>query len=247
MSQQRTDAKTYRINLFSTFIGWTFGVPWTILIALSALLVFAIVRKGHVVHSHSKVWARGLLKLTGISVKIHGLEQIPKDQPVLIVANHQSMCDILALAGYLPIPFSWIAKKELFKIPIFGTAMTAAKYIPIDRKNRENAYKTLDLAADVLQSQSVLIFPEGTRSRTGEVRKFKYGAAHIIMNSNQPVLPIAITNSFERMPPDRMGILPGNIQVRILPIISTEGLDRRKSVLLLSRLQQEISAIVAES
>lgn len=217
-----------RINYFRTFLGWTIGSVWTFSMAFIALCAVGITRSGSAAHSVAKVWSRFLLWLTGIKVHVSGLENVPKDQRILIVSNHQSLCDILVLSGYFPIRFSWIAKKELFKIPIFGPAMKAADYIPIDRGNKEKAYASLKNAAKMMQKHSVLIFPEGTRTRTGRLGRFKHGVVHLADLSGVPLLPLTITNSFARLHPEKKGIVPGTINVQIDPLIPVEGMNKKE-------------------
>jgi len=238
----------HRISYIRTFLGWTFGVPWTICMSTIAIISFLITRSGTAVHGCGGAWSRVLLRVTGMAVDMTGVENIPSGHSVLIVSNHQSMCDILVLCGYLPLRFSFIAKRELFKIPLLGPAMKAANYVPIDRANREKAYRSLEAAGDVLRHHSVLIFPEGTRTRTGALGKFKHGAVHLLAASGVPVLPVTITNSFERVPPGRLGIVPGTVHVRIDPEIETEGKDKREILKLMQTIRQQMEErIIASS
>jgi 1-acyl-sn-glycerol-3-phosphate acyltransferase len=230
----------HQISYIRTFLGWTFGVPWTICMSTVAILSFLIARSGTVVHGCGGVWSRVLLWVTGMTVEMTGLENVPSGHSVLIVSNHQSMCDILVVCGYLPLRFSFIAKRELFRIPLLGPAMKAANYVPIDRANREKAYRSLEDAANVLKNHSVLIFPEGTRTRTGALGKFKHGAVHLLVSSGVPVLPITITNSFERVPPGRFGIVPGTIHVRIDPEIVTDGMNKREILKVMQTIRHQM-------
>ncbi len=239
--------KSGKISYLHTLIGWVFGVPWTAACAFYALCLFWITRSGARVHHTSRGWSRILLRMTGIRVEVTGLENIPENQPVLIVSNHQSMYDILVFSGYYPKYFSWIAKKELFRIPFLGPAMHAANYIPIDRENKEKSLKSLEDAADRLRDNSVLIFPEGTRSRTGAVGQFKFGAVILASISGNPILPVTITNSFERLPPEKFGIVPGTIRMIIDPVIETKGLNRRELFKILKEIRARIESRVNAS
>jgi len=225
MSKQIANGEV-NINIFRTVLSWIIGPLWTGLIASLALITFAFTKSGDTVHMYSRIWSRFLMWIAAIKVEIDGEENIPKDHSVLIVSNHQSLCDILVFSGYLPLRFNWIAKRELFRIPFLGSAMKAAGYIPIDRKNREKVYMSLEHAAMQLKKVSILIFPEGTRTRSGKLGRFKHGVVHLVKFSGVPILPITITNSFERLPPEKRGVVPGTIHVKIDPILKTEGLDK---------------------
>jgi 1-acyl-sn-glycerol-3-phosphate acyltransferase len=240
-------AEETNISVIRTVISWVFGILWTALCAILALLSFALTRDGRIVHRVSWLWSRVLLWIAGFKVELHGIEYVPQDHSILLIANHQSLADILVLSGYLPIRFAWIAKKELFRIPLLGSAMKAAGYIPIDRKNRENAFNSIEEAGNQLKTLPILIFPEGTRTRTGKLGKFKSGAIHLASASGVPLLPITITNSFERIPPDKRGISPGTIHVTIDPEICTEGLTRESLNQIMNEIHDQMEARIAQS
>ena len=123
------------------------------------------------------------------------------EKPQIFMANHQSDFDILIVLAHIPGQFRWIAKKELFKIPIFGKAMRNAGYIEIDRQNHEKALKSLDEAAQkIREGKSVVTFPEGTRSRDGKIRPFKQGMFHLAIRAGVPIVPISIIGAREIMP-----------------------------------------------
>ena len=124
----------------------------------------------------ARIWGNVNLWAAGVKVNIAGLENINNLGPYIFVSNHQGWFDIFTALGKLPIRFSWLAKEELFKIPILGHAMYRAGYIPIDRKDHRKALASMNRAAEVIrQGTSVFIFPEGTRSADGVIRDFKKG------------------------------------------------------------------------
>ena len=229
------------VSLFFSASAWVFGIPWTLVCAIIALTVAIVTRNSRTVYWIAKGWARVLLAFSGIKVKVHGLENLISEKTFLIIANHQSLCDIPVLCGYFPVQLSWIAKKELFKIPFFGHALAAAEYIPIDRENRESAFKSLELACQMLQKRPVMIFPEGTRSRTGKLGQFKHGALFIASKAQQPILPVTITNSYERIPPERKGLVPGTVHVTIDPLIHIKGKNRSQIRAILDQIHQSMS------
>jgi 1-acyl-sn-glycerol-3-phosphate acyltransferase len=226
-----------RASLFRTLTGWGLSIPVTFLIALTVLIWSTITRKGEIVHRGARLWGRTLLRLCGIRVVVNGLENVPAGaSPMLIVANHQSMFDIFAFEGFFPVPFAWIAKKSLFRIPLVGAAMLRAGYIPVDRNDQDSAKQSLQKAAKHLQSHSIVIFPEGTRSRTGLVGRFKKGALFLAAASHVPILPVTITGSWQRLPPEHWIVSPGILTIHIDPPVITAGKTR-------GELEEEISII----
>ena len=236
------------VSWFRTIIAWGLGVPVTGLFSSLALLSFLFTRSGTVVHMCSRGWARTMLYMLGIKVNVSGMENLPGEgESVLIIANHQSAVDILVFAGYFPIRFAWIAKKELFKIPILGPAMKAAGNIAIDRLQKENAFEALDTAAQQLQKLTVVIFPEGTRSRDGRVGKFKAGATFLAHSAGAPLLPVTITGSWERLPPDDWKIAPGTVSIHIDSQIDIGEMSRREISRELQGIRDEMISRVDKS
>lgn len=168
------------------------------------------------VHLIARIWARMLLWLTGVKVDTDGVENVLSDKPQIFMANHQSDYDILIVLAHIPGQFRWIAKKELFKIPIFGKAMRNAGYIEIDRQHHENAMKSLEEAArKIREGKSVVTFPEGTRSRDGKIKQFKQGMFYLAIQSGVPIVPISIIGASEIMPKRTLMIKPGKIKMVI--------------------------------
>jgi len=150
------------------------------------------------------------------------------------MANHQSNFDIPALMGYLPIRFVWTAKKELFRIPVFGLAMKRAGYICVDRQNHARAMDSMDLAArQILEGTSVMIFPEGTRSKDGTLAPFKKGGIMLALKAGVPIIPIGIWGSRDIMPKGSWRMVPGTIRMEIGPPIDPNryGMEQRSELL----------------
>ncbi|HAR97001.1 MAG TPA: 1-acyl-sn-glycerol-3-phosphate acyltransferase [Deltaproteobacteria bacterium] len=148
--------------------------------------------KGEAVHRLARFWATIYLKIAGVAVTFHGKQHIGQP-PYILMSNHQSALDIMSLLKGLPISFRFVAKQELFKIPLFGWALKRAGYISLDRQNPRQALKDMDVAAKrIRDGSSLVIFPEGTRSLDGRLLPFKKGAFSLAMKAGVPIVPVAI-------------------------------------------------------
>jgi len=176
-------------------------------------------------HKLIHFWGRSCLFLAGLKIDIRGAENIPFDTPAIYVSNHQSNFDVPIIYSGLPITFNWLAKKELFQIPLFGHAMKRSGCIRIDRSNRRTTMHSIIAAAQqIKEGASVIIFPEGTRSPDGRLQEFKKGALLIAAKAQVPIVPIAIHGSYQILPKDRWRIVSGKLKLEILSPISTSGL-----------------------
>lgn len=198
------------------------------------------------VHIFPRWWGRAICRAAGVKVEISGLEHLNGPGPYIFAANHQSQFDIFAIQGHFPFDFRWLAKKELFEVPLFGQAMHRAENIPVDRAHSRQAVKSLDEAAQrIADGASVIIFPEGTRSHDGSLLPFKAGAMVLAIKAKMPVVPVAITGSFAVMPKGCLLPRPGRIKIRIDAPIATSGLDLKQKHELAESLQQKVAALMA--
>ncbi|MBV5317227.1 MAG: 1-acyl-sn-glycerol-3-phosphate acyltransferase [Desulfobulbaceae bacterium] len=170
-----------------------------------------------------RYWGRSLCQLAAVRVIVEGMENIDPQQTYVFAGNHCSQYDIFSFQGYFPHDFRWIAKKELFRIPLFGQAMQQVGYIPIDRSHGRQALKSLDEAAKrIAAGSSVLIFPEGTRSADGILHEFKTGAVLLAIKAGVPIVPLGFNGSFEILPKGKFLPKNGTITIRIGQPIPTE-------------------------
>jgi 1-acyl-sn-glycerol-3-phosphate acyltransferase len=177
-------------------------------------------------------WSRLILRAARTPVRVRGLEHIP-DRPVVYASNHSSMFDIWALAATLPGSVRIVAKQELARIPLLGRAMVTAGHVMIDRAHPARALEAYDRAAAVIRSGvSAVVFPEGTRSRTGELLPFKNAPFGLAIAAQVPVVPLYVRNTFEILPKGRFLLRPLPIQVEVGRPIPTVGmtLERRQEL-----------------
>ncbi len=219
----------------------TLGVTITAFFSFWAVVFSFFSNAENNVHKVANIWARSLLLICGTKVQVIGKENIQRGRPQVFMANHQSDFDILITLAHVPVQFRWIAKKELFTIPVFGQAMRAAGYIEIDRQNHEKALQSLDLAAlRIRQGKSVMTFPEGTRSRDGEIKPFKQGTFYLAIQSGAPIVPISIIGSGEIMPKRSLKIRQGKIKLVIDKPIPTKGCGLEDRQELINKTRQVI-------
>jgi 1-acyl-sn-glycerol-3-phosphate acyltransferase len=188
-------------------------------------IIFGLISPGeNKIHHLARIWAKTLLFLSNTRVEVIGAENVLADKPQVFMANHQSDFDIFIVLGFIPVQFRWIAKKELFKIPLFGKAMRNAGYVEIDRHHYEKAIKSIDFAAaKIREGKSVMTFPEGTRSKDGTIKPFKQGMFHLAIKAGVPIVPVSIIGAGAIMPRRSLRINPGKVTVVIdKPINVTE-------------------------
>ena len=202
-------------------------LPATAGFGIIAIIVSFFSRSGNPVHIIARIWSKSILFVSGIGVTVEGLANIDPSQSYVYMSNHRSNFDIPLLLGCLPIQFRWLAKAELFKIPIFGRAMCGAGYVKIDRSNRESAFKSIDqVAAKMRNGVSVMIFPEGTRSEDGDVQPFKKGGFVMAVDTGAPIVPVILRGSRSIMAKGSWRINPGNVTLSIEKPIDTTGYTR---------------------
>jgi 1-acyl-sn-glycerol-3-phosphate acyltransferase len=144
-------------------------------------------------------------------------------RPAIYLSNHRSNLDVWAIVAAVPDSTRFVAKQSLFRITFLGWAMRAGGFVPVDRANRERAIASLDAAAaHVAQGKSLVMFPEGTRSREGRLGPFKKGPFHVALAARCPIVPVAICGTYELLSPKTWRILPGEIRVRLAPAIETK-------------------------
>jgi len=192
-------------------------IPLTLLFSISAFIWTLFDSSGRVYAWHARLWARLALALNGVTVTLAGAEHLPGG-PVIFMSNHQSNFDILSLLAAIPRRIHWIAKKELFEVPIFGPSMRRGGYIPLDRGDGRKALKSMDeAAATINQGKSVVLFPEGTRTPDGNLLPFKRGGFILARKAAVPVVPVTINGSGRINPAGQIRLYSGDIHITVHP------------------------------
>ncbi len=225
------------MNIFQPIrqIIFLFAVPIiTAAVSIIALLDIKIKKTSPAAaQKYPRAWARIILAIVGVRVRVIGVEHLDSKAIYVFAGNHTSQFDIYAFQADCPHDFRWIAKKELFNIPVFGWAMQSAGFISIDRSKGREALRSLNLAAKrIAAGSSVLVFPEGTRSKDGKLHKFKSGAFVLAIKSGVPVVPIGFNGASAIMPAGKLFPKRGEIIIRIgKPIPTTEYKTKNKQEL----------------
>jgi len=195
----------------------------TVVVFLPIVISSLVSSTGNFAFVLSQLWAWIILKTTWVRVTVRGKENIMPGVSYIIISNHQSDYDALALALKLSIQFRWIAKKELRKIPLFGYALYAARNIMIDRSNRESAMASIRAGVNRLPpATSVLFFAEGTRSPDGAIHPFKKGGFITAIETGMPILPVTVNGSRRIMPKRSLVFYPGTVELVIGTPIETK-------------------------
>ena len=194
------------MNAVVSLLLWLWAIFYTIVcVTLGLIIVYPvslIIPTRKPMHDIARAWAQGIIFMAPFwKIEIKGKQHIKPGEAYMIVSNHQSILDIILTLATLPVHFKFMAKKELFAIPFLGWHMLLTGYIPIDRGNSDSARQALVKAGDWLKrGVSILMFPEGTRSRDGEIHSFKPGAFKLAKNGEVKILPIVLDNTGDAIP-----------------------------------------------
>lgn len=226
---------------------WLVALPvliiLTILTAVFTIILSPVFPNAQFSYFPARWWGRFFCYLLFIKVKITGLEKLDPKKSYVIAANHQSIYDIFVVYGWLPMIFKWVMKAELRKIPLVGKACESAGHIFIDRKNPVAAKKSLDKAeAQLRNGVSVVVFPEGTRTYTGQMGKFKKGAFRMATDLHLPIVPVTLRGCFERLPRNGFVVTSGTIEMIVHEPVEVEGYEHEKQPELMQKLHDIIES-----
>jgi 1-acyl-sn-glycerol-3-phosphate acyltransferase len=191
----------------------------------------------------ARAWSRRLLRITGVKVKVEGLEHINTSGAYVFVSNHVSYMDTPVIFANIPVQFRFMAKKELFSLPFIGTHLKRAGHISVPLEAK--AYlRVLTEAGRLVRERgiSLLVFPEGGRSETGELIEFKDGAAYLAIKAGAPIVPVGLTGMYDILPMHSVHMRAGHVTLRIGEPIETAGMTLHDR----GRLTQQLRDRVAE-
>lgn len=220
----------------------------TVVMGTLSLVASVFDSSGAVSHKVARGWSRILLFVSGVRVRVEGLQNISPEGSYVIVANHLSLMDTPLMLAHIPLQFRFLAKKGLFKIPFIGHHLRRAGHIPIPRGDARGSLKAMSEAASAIQQRrvSALVFPEGGRS-AGRLREFREGAAYIAIKAGVPAVPVAVQGTRDVLPMGSVDVRPGTAWLRIGQPIPTAGLTLHDRERLTQELRQRILDLMQQS
>lgn len=235
--------------MLRTAIWFIYFVIYLIVIYPKLLMVKNLEKQGKTAEhdqltSHTaKVWAQSLLNVAGVTVKVRGEEKIPVDSTVLFVSNHQGNFDIPLLLAHIEKPKAFIAKVELLKIPLIRSWMTQMKCVFMDRSDIKQSLKVINQASEHLkEGYSMVIFPEGTRSKGNTMGEFKAGSLKLALKAGVPIIPITIRGSYKIMEQNGSIIKPAEVEILIHDPLLTSDLSKEEA----KELPDKVRAIIEQ-
>lgn len=228
--------------LWSLFI-WA-GTVWITFI--NAISVLPAIARKHpdAVHARAIQWGCTLARFTRTRIHVRNADRLFRNGPVILLSNHQSLFDVPVLYTFIDVPFRWMAKSSLFRIPLVGLAMRAADYIPVERGDSRKSLQSLFDAAELIQKgKSVIVFPEGTRGEAdGTMLPFKKGAFLLARKAAVTLQPVVIWGNQDVMPRERdrwlQRFYSGDVYVEVLDPIPPEEFRDMKA--------EEVAAMVRQ-
>jgi len=210
-----------------------------------SILVSYFDRSGDTPHKVARAYSRIVIWVSGMRVRVEGLENVPRRGGCVIAPNHLSFTDTPLLMAHIPLQFRFLAKRGLFRVPFIGGHLRRAGHIAIPREDARGSLRAMSESARIVRERgvSVLVFPEGGRSH-GELQEFKEGAAYIALKAGVPIVPVAIHGTREVLPMGSLAVRPGKVLLRIGAPISTAGLTLQDRTRLTADLRARIVALM---
>lgn len=208
-------------NIYIWLIAFPVLLVVTIITALLTIILAPLLPNHKLTYVPTRFWSKIVCAMSFVRVKTNGFDHLEQEKSYIFIANHQSIFDVFVIYGWLPFIFKWIMKSDLKRIPLIGKACDSAGHIFIERANPIAAKQSLQIAAEKLKNgNSVVVFPEGTRTRTGKMNSFKRGAFNLASELELPIVPITLSGSYERLKTNSLSITPGTITMTVHQPIS---------------------------
>lgn len=217
---------------------------YTIVLGAASLASLAVDRRGRLAHGCARIWARLILATTGVRTAARGVERVDRHAPYVFVSNHQSIYDIPVLFVSLPLQLRIIAKASLGRFPVLGWHLRWTGHLLVDRA-RVGAGTLKRVARMMRRGHSLIVFPEGTRSRDGRVGRFRRGLFLLAIEAGLPVVPVAVCGTRRVMRKGMLTTRPGNVALVVHAPLPTDGLTRSDAAALARRVQGIIAASVS--
>lgn len=232
------------VRVLATLTTVAYVVPGSLVMGSLAVLFSWIPPRGNAMVFLARLWAHCLLASAGVRLAVEVDPAVDPDRGYVFLANHQSYFDIPALMATLPGTVRFAAKRNLFKIPVFGWALWAGGFIPVDRKDRSRARDVYRAAAARLrQGTSVLFFPEGTRSATGDLGAFQRGGFLVAQKCAASIVPVGIDGTITVLPRHRYSITPTTVRIKIGAPIDTRDYPVSRKTELIDKVREEIAKL----
>jgi 1-acyl-sn-glycerol-3-phosphate acyltransferase len=187
------------------------GVVVSLVFAVLAILSIPLDGgTGRLFHKNARAWAHAVLRVTGVRVKVTGLDRLPRGRAYIYVSNHASLFDIPVVFAGIPDDMRVVYKKELEKIPLFGWGLKMGAYIAVERGRGPRAARSLEVAVEKMRrGASLLLYAEGTRTTDGKLQPFKRGAFNLALRAGVPVVPLTINGTYSILRKRSMVVRPG--------------------------------------
>lgn len=220
---------------------WTVGVVLTLVFGTLAILTSWLPPRGRTYLFWARRWARSIVFLIGMPLRAEVAPEAASTRAAILMSNHESILDILALLAAIPQDVRFLAKRSLFHIPVLGWSMALGGFIPVDRDRTDGAREVLEaLEARLKGGVSVLIFPEGTRSRDGSLQPFKKSGFLLALRTGMPILPVGISGAHGFLARGALALTRRPLTLRIGPPIPTDGLGVSRRAELMERVRAAI-------
>jgi 1-acyl-sn-glycerol-3-phosphate acyltransferase len=227
---------------------WAVIAAATILLGLPAIPLSFLPPRGEWALRIGRLWAHIILAASGVRVRVLHPERLPKEGSFVVAPNHESFYDILVLFAAVPLSLRFLAKRNLFRLPFLGWAIAAAGFVPVDRGDRGRSAATIDTALRRLaKGRSLIVFPEETRTRTGELLPFKAGAAVLAIHSGLSLLPLGLAGTFRIQRRGEFTITPSEVAMAVGEPIDVTGATPRDRAAVTERLRAAVASLREEA